>query len=353
MIQLRKAVEDDCRDVYEWRNSQIARQFSNTEREIPYEEHLKWFNSSLRDQSRTIYIVLDEGEKIGQIRFDEESDDTARVSITVKPEECGKGYGAQIIRKGTREYFRINDAKKIIAEIKLRNIVSRRAFEKAGYKLVSESGEVLTYALEKMRVALVLAHELEKSRNGIFLDNQTRGRTDLGIRLLMEGEVDGLIMSGGHGDVGVKYGISLARAMKDYAIQHGVEEEQVIEEDLSLDTAGQLVFTRLGILEPRNWGEVVIVTNKWHHARTKAEADFILRGFKLDYRLVEGDSALIESLKKREEKSLESFWRTFNGVNPERGEEILRALLTKHPFYKCNIKESKRRLTDLISKQNE
>ncbi len=203
--------------------------------------------------------------------------------------------------------------------------------------------------MEKYDAALILTHELENRNGETVLCSQTKARTDLGISLLREGKVDKLIMTS---DCQERYGISLARAMKNYAIKQGVEEKQIVEEDISLDTAGELVFGRLGILEPRNWRKIVIITNEWHYRRIKEEADFILRGFKVDYKLVKDDSLQINVREReKEDKSLAAFLRTFEGVNPENDEEVLQALLTKHHFYNQNSDSFRKRLADLI-KQN-
>ena len=104
-MKLRRANKDDCRDLYEWRNSLAARQNSLDQKEILYEDHVQWFEGSLNNSDRTIYIALDNDKKIGQVRFDLEKLNVARVSVTVKPEEQGKGYGPKIIAEGSKKYF--------------------------------------------------------------------------------------------------------------------------------------------------------------------------------------------------------------------------------------------------------
>ncbi len=152
VIELRRAGGEDCLDLYQWRNSPEVRKLSHNTCEITYEEHVKWFNSSLDNPSRVIYIALSGGQKIGQIRFDEEMDKTAIISITVKPEERGKGYGTEIIRKGTSRYLLDKGNRRIIAEIKAENAASIRAFEKAGYTMLKNEEGTLKYIFENGKI---------------------------------------------------------------------------------------------------------------------------------------------------------------------------------------------------------
>ncbi len=147
-MELRRANKDDCRDLYEWRNSPSARQNSLDQREIPYEDHVQWFEGSLNNKNRTIYIALEGNKKVGQIRFDLEEINLAKVSVTVKPEEQGKGYGPKIIEEGSNKYFSETGVSMIRAEIRQENVPSVKAFEKAGYKFFGESKGVLEYILK-------------------------------------------------------------------------------------------------------------------------------------------------------------------------------------------------------------
>lgn len=196
-----------------------------------------------------------------------------------------------------------------------------------------------------MRKALILAHELEKRNGRMVLSEITRRRTDLGIELLRKGEVDRLIMSGDYGEM---YGISLAEAMKNYAIEQGIEENQVIKEDLSLETVGELIFTKLGILNPRGWKDLVIITGETHYPRVKEESQYLLRDFNIVYRIVENEGFSNEHAQK---ESLEAFKRTFAGVDFQDDGQVLEVLLTKHPYYKHNPDGFRNRLA-LLSQGN-
>jgi UDP-2,4-diacetamido-2,4,6-trideoxy-beta-L-altropyranose hydrolase len=144
-LRLRLVCKRDSKFLWELRNHPEARRFQFNTEEITYEGHLRWFDNSLKDQARKMYIAVDDGERVGQIRFDKISDAEAEVDVAVRPKDYGKGYGSQIILEGTRKYFSEGNVLRVIAEIKAENIGSIKAFEKAGYKRSGKNGEVLEY----------------------------------------------------------------------------------------------------------------------------------------------------------------------------------------------------------------
>lgn len=199
----------------------------------------------------------------------------------------------------------------------------------------------------KYDVGIVLAQELVEN-NGLYkLSGQTKSRTDLGIKSYKSGQVKKLIMSGGHENFGKNYKISLAEVMKQYAVEQGVPEKDILKEDLSLETAGQLIFCKTGIIKPKNWESVLIISNEWHLERVRKEAEFI---FGEDYSLDYQGSLWFQTKRtpKQEQKSYETFLHTFQGINPGDNQTILNRLFEKHPSYNKNPKDFKTRLEKLM-----
>ncbi len=102
MIRLRKATEEDCRTVYEWRNHPKVRSFFFDPREIAYDEHRRWFEESLRKEGRFILLAFEEREPAGVLRFDvvDPAIGLAEIDIYVAPEKQGRGLGREILREG-------------------------------------------------------------------------------------------------------------------------------------------------------------------------------------------------------------------------------------------------------------
>jgi len=68
----------------------------------------------------------------GQIRYQIDGQE-AVVSVSLAPEQRGKGYGAEIIQLGTRKLLATTKTNTIHAYIKQDNTASVRAFIKAGF----------------------------------------------------------------------------------------------------------------------------------------------------------------------------------------------------------------------------
>ena len=128
MISLRKAENRDCNDLFKWRNDhRIRKWFFNTDK-VSLANHRKWFN---KNKNNVLIAENEHKVMLGQFRWKVES--YISVSVNLDPRFLDKGIGREIIKQGTNKLQRIY-SKKIVAEILDKNIASRKAFTKAGYK---------------------------------------------------------------------------------------------------------------------------------------------------------------------------------------------------------------------------
>jgi len=129
-IKLRAVREDDCDDLWIWRNHPKVREWSYNTYEIEYEKHKEWFRDKIISKGTRIYVAENrKGEKIGQIRFELEKGNRALVNVNLNPEFFGKGFGSEIIKRGSEPLIRENkEVREIVAEILDGNIVSKKAF---------------------------------------------------------------------------------------------------------------------------------------------------------------------------------------------------------------------------------
>lgn len=134
-FRLRPAMDEDCRDLWIWRNDPAVRKWCLTGGDIKYEDHEKWFKEKKDDKNVKIYILEESNTgKAGQARFDECGED-AYISVNLNPEYFGRGIGSKLIKTATSTYLEENPSiKEVIAEIKPDNIASVTAFQKAGYE---------------------------------------------------------------------------------------------------------------------------------------------------------------------------------------------------------------------------
>lgn len=132
-LTLRPARADDCRPVWEWANEPATRAASFSSEPIPWEDHVRWFTTRLADPNTLFYIALNaEAAPLGSVRYQVDGRE-AIISISLAPDQRGRGYGSHIIRLASRQVFENTAVNVIHAYVKPENIASARAFVKAGF----------------------------------------------------------------------------------------------------------------------------------------------------------------------------------------------------------------------------
>jgi RimJ/RimL family protein N-acetyltransferase len=106
---------------------------SRSEETIDKQDHLRWFAKAVDDPNRLLFIAIENGRKIGMIRFDH-TPDAWTVSINLAPAFRRQGYGSRALKKAIDAAGPI----RLVAEIKTTNVASRRTFEKCGFRRESE-----------------------------------------------------------------------------------------------------------------------------------------------------------------------------------------------------------------------
>ena len=64
-------------------------------------------------------------------------------------------------------------------------------------------------------------------------------------------------------------------ASAQYLVEHGVEPSRILQDTWSVDTVGNVAFTRLMLIEPRGWRRLLVITSEFHMPRTRALFDWI------------------------------------------------------------------------------
>ena len=132
-ISLRPARAEDCRLVWEWANDPIARSASFSSGLIPWERHSEWFNAQISDPNTILFIAEnDKSIPLGQIRYHISAGE-AVLSINLKPEVRGRGFGSRLIRLASKKVFENHPVDFIRAYVKPDNAASSRVFMKAGF----------------------------------------------------------------------------------------------------------------------------------------------------------------------------------------------------------------------------
>lgn len=185
-VRIKTVQEDDCNDIWQWRNDPITKANSQNTQSVPYNEHCDWFASVLADTNQFLMVGMSidpalakNPRKIGMVRFSIEpqySSETktrqatdglkkAVVSININPEFRGKGLSVELL-KGAIKHFRkeissgssppLDSLEFIEATIKECNIASIKCFEKVGFKIALTAEQQNSKGSQRPRQQLFL-----------------------------------------------------------------------------------------------------------------------------------------------------------------------------------------------------
>ena len=146
-IDIRAADKRDCEDVFAWRSDIVSRtMFFNSN--IPsYEEHVQWFNSSLNNTDRKLYIGQIGSTKIGVCRFDHDTNsDVVEVSINMNPKCRGRGYGQRLLASSIQTFQKVYKSE-FLAKIKPENLASLKIFKSVGFQEISSKEDMITLVM--------------------------------------------------------------------------------------------------------------------------------------------------------------------------------------------------------------
>jgi RimJ/RimL family protein N-acetyltransferase len=137
-ITLREVTDLDRELIWQWANDQETRKTSYSQAHIPWDEHVRWFESVQRQKNHRFYIANNGGKQpIGQIRFASDDKETI-VSFSVAPDSRRRGYGKVILVKAAAKLFNETNIEQISAYVKSENMLSLRVFQKAGFRMMED-----------------------------------------------------------------------------------------------------------------------------------------------------------------------------------------------------------------------
>lgn len=116
-------------------------------------------------------------------------------------------------------------------------------------------------------VALVLSGGIDQRGK---MPSSVYVRVKKAVELLKAGAVKKIIMCGK-----ISYGsifsppVSEAAAMKQAALRYGANENEILLEEESKDTVGNIYFAKINYLEPNNWKRVFVITSDFHLERSR------------------------------------------------------------------------------------
>ena len=162
-IKIRLANSEDSDSIFYWRNDKLSREMSFDSSAPTLEDHTNWFNESLKNKRRKLYIGELNGIKIGICRFDfNYKESYAEVSINTNPEIRSLGLGKRFLFQCIDYYLKLNDHN-LLAKIKLQNKASLKIFQYAGFKKDDVRNDIvyLRKPLEKLTFKKVDENDIE------------------------------------------------------------------------------------------------------------------------------------------------------------------------------------------------
>ncbi|MCS6104154.1 N-acetyltransferase [Clostridium botulinum] len=136
-IKLRRCNENDIDIVYKLSNDSSIRCNSFNKNPISYEEHYKWYNNSLNNSNRIMYLIMLNELIIGQIRLDKKYY-TGEISFSLDSCYRGKGYGKEALKLIENEALK-NEILVLEGNVLKDNISSRNVFTKNGFVEIDEN----------------------------------------------------------------------------------------------------------------------------------------------------------------------------------------------------------------------
>jgi L-amino acid N-acyltransferase YncA len=114
--------------------------------EVTWENHQAWFNNSLQNRDRYLYVcALEDESRVGMCRFDVDAmSNTAEVSINLNPVYRGKKYSQRVLNMASK-LFQDEVVAEMVATIKHENIASIKCFLGCNYICTHEDASYKYY----------------------------------------------------------------------------------------------------------------------------------------------------------------------------------------------------------------
>ena len=146
-MKIRKTELSDSLDIFQWRNNHSTRNASINNKRIHFDEHSEWFSELLENKRNFSFIGFSNFDNIGVCHLTPSKNSGGmRVSILLNPKFKNKGFGQYLLSLSLLE-LRKKYEFEFIAEIKKNNIPSVAIFQKIGFKLFSQAGDVFFFKL--------------------------------------------------------------------------------------------------------------------------------------------------------------------------------------------------------------
>lgn len=132
---LRLVDERDLPTIMEWRNHPKINQYMFSQHLITEEEHRNWFDSSLNNALRKLFIYQAGDAKLGFVQFQQRAAGSGVLEwgFYISP-DAEKGTGSRMASLALAQAFNDLDAMKVYGEVLSFNMSSIKLHERLGFK---------------------------------------------------------------------------------------------------------------------------------------------------------------------------------------------------------------------------
>lgn len=138
-LAFRPATMADAQDLWTWRNEEEARAASFSMDAIPWSDHQVWLEKILTSEDDRVLILELNGSSCGSVRFSRHAPSSWEISIVLASEVRGKRLSSAFLRLALQWLPTTSDADEVVAYTKSQNHRSLKAFEHAGFSIVSRN----------------------------------------------------------------------------------------------------------------------------------------------------------------------------------------------------------------------
>lgn len=147
-LSLREAVASDAQRTFAWRNDPATRRFSRDAGALTPGGHRDWWQKTLLDPRRKLFIAHLGRHDVGVLRLDVTGEE-AEISIYLDPALTGLALGQTVLRAGQRwaQQTGTPSLKRLVAHILPGNDASEKVFAKVGF---TPHGERWVWNVQRM-----------------------------------------------------------------------------------------------------------------------------------------------------------------------------------------------------------
>lgn len=139
MLSVRPAASSDRTFLFHLANDPLVRAQSFNSDDIPWENHVAWFDAKIQDPNTRIFILTARGLAIGMIRF-EIKGEFAVLNYALDAVGRGRKWGSALVERGLRA-LAARWAGDVHASVKNSNAASRLVFERLAFGIADGAPE--------------------------------------------------------------------------------------------------------------------------------------------------------------------------------------------------------------------